>query len=38
MKHSELISFFFKNKNEKKQNSVENRQTMQEEKSCYKIK
>ena len=32
IKHSELISFFCKNKNEKKQNSIEIMQTMKEEK------
>ena len=38
IKHSELISFFYKNKNEKKRNSIEIMQNYIGRKSCNKIK
>ena len=36
MKHSDLISFFYKNKNEKKWNSTEITQTYARRKNCNK--
>ena len=38
IKHSDLISYFYKNKNEVRQNSIEIKQTYVGRKNCNKIK